>query len=897
MPAALKGKLLFITCLALLGMYAVSPSIIYFSLPKEIRNDDQEYQRRVPEWLPRKHVKLGLDLQGGVQLVLGVTTEEAVDSKIARLATEVTRWAEDNELKIESAYSIKGQQRLRIDWQGEQPDELSAKFRKEYPSFVLAERGDSYLDFQFEEDELQRIKDSALEQAERVVRNRVDKWGVTEPLINRRVDGSILVQLPGFKSPEKAKELLGRTAQLKFQIVDDEFEGFAHLEKTVPEGIEVVDEAGSQLAFKSYDREALLALLQSSVPKDRELLFQREVVAGGKQSRFTSWVVFPQSDVNGEDVLDAQVGQGDNIDRSPEVLLRFTGPGGRRFAEVTGNNVKKRMAIVLDGVVESAPVIQQKIAGGRASITLGSGRSYNEILDEANDLSLILKSGALPAKIEVMEERQVGASLGPELANQGVLGVLFGLGLVFMFMLFYYRRTGVIACLALLLNGILLLAMMASFGFALSLPGIAGFILTLGMAVDANVLINERIRQELREGRNARNAVSNGFQKAFWTIVDANVTTMIAAIVLIETNSSGPIKGFAVTLILGLIVSMFTSLYCSRAIFEAIVSRMNSDTQLRNWILSGKKLAEKRTTFNFLKPARLAVGVAVALGLAVIGTGAINGVNWGVDFAGGMEMRLGFANDVPATTIRSSATESGLRNVSIQALEGGQNQYLLRFDSKQDEARNYKEFQEALLGNLQTHQPEVLQADFVGPQIGAELRNQGVMSVVYAIFWVLLYIGFRFDMRFAPGAVVKMTMDIFIMLGFYIFFYRTFDLTSVAAFLTVVGYSVNDTIVIYDRIRENLLAHPKRGLSQNINTSLNETLSRTINTSVTTILALSGILVFGTGQIWNFAMAMALGVMVATLSSTFVASSFVIWTEKLQLFRKKKFHRQATADS
>ena len=894
MSAVLKGKLLFISCLALLGMYAVAPSIIYFSLPKEIRNDDAEFQRRVPQWLPRKHVKLGLDLQGGVQLVLGVTVDEAVDNKIGRLASDVMRWSEDEKLALKSARALKQRQTLRVEWQGEQPDSLSDKLRKEYPGLMQSGRGDDYLDFQFEEDELERVKNSALEQAERVVRNRIDKWGVTEPVINRRVDGSILVQLPGFKNPEKAKELLGRTAQLKFQIVDDEFTGFDKLKNDLPEGIELVDESSNQLAFTSYDQDTLRKFLQAAVPDDLELLFQREVIAGGKQSRFTSWVVFPQSDVSGEDVLDAQVGQGDNIDRTPEVLLRFTGPGGRRFAEVTGNNVKKRMAIVLDGFVESAPVIQQKIAGGRASITLGSGRSYNEILEEANDLSLILKSGALPAKIEVMEERQVGASLGPELANQGVLGVLLGMGLVFLFMIVYYRRTGVIASAALLLNGILLLAMMASFGFALSLPGIAGFILTLGMAVDANVLINERIRQELQEGRNAKNAVTNGFQKAFWTIVDANVTTLIAAIVLIETNSSGPIKGFAVTLILGLIVSMFTSLYCSRAIFAAVVAHMNSDTQLRDWILSGKKLSDKKTTFNFLKPARLAVGVAVVLGLGVLGTGAINGVNWGVDFAGGMEMRLGFAKDVPASTIRSSATASGLRNVSIQALEGGQSQYLLRFDSKQDETRNYKEFQEALLSNLQAHQPEVLQADFVGPQIGAELRNQGMLSVVYAIFWVLLYIGFRFDMRFAPGAVIKMTMDIFIMLGFYIFFSRTFDLTSVAAFLTVVGYSVNDTIVIYDRIRENLLGHAKRGLTQNINISLNETLSRTINTSVTTLLALSGILIFGTGQIWNFAMAMALGVLIATLSSTFIASSFVIWTEKLQLLRKKN-RRPATA--
>ena len=342
MSAVLKGKLLFISCLALLGMYAVAPSIIYFSLPKEIRNDDAEFQRRVPQWLPRKHVKLGLDLQGGVQLVLGVTVDEAVDNKIGRLASDVMRWAEDEKLALKSARALKQRQTLRVEWQGEQPDSLSDKLRKEYPGLMQSGRGDDYLDFQFEEDELERVKNSALEQAERVVRNRIDKWGVTEPVINR--PGSMArfwCSCRVSRIPEKAKELLGRTAQLKFQIVDDEFTGFDKLKNDLPEGIELVDESSNQLAFTSYDQDTLRKFLQAAVPDDLELLFQREVIAGGKQSRFTSWVVFPQSDVSGEDVLDAQVGQGDNIDRTPEVLLRFTGPGGRRFAEVTGNNVKK----------------------------------------------------------------------------------------------------------------------------------------------------------------------------------------------------------------------------------------------------------------------------------------------------------------------------------------------------------------------------------------------------------------------------------------------------------------------------------------------------------------------------------------------------------------------------
>ena len=307
--------------------------------------------------------------------------------------------------------------------------------------------------------------------------------------------------------------------------------------------------------------------LEEFVPEDRLLLFEEEKLANGK-SRWSSIVVNAATEITGDDVMDASVGQGGGLDTQPQVALRFTGAGGKRFGDVTGKNIGKQMAIVLDDVVVSAPTIQSKITGGSASITLGGNRSFQEVYDEANQLSLVLKSGSVPATITVLEERQVGATLGPELADQGVKGILVGLAAVLFFMVVYYRRPGLLACVVLTLNGLFLLAVMAGFGFSLTLPGIAGFILTLGMAVDANVLINERVRQELRKGRNAKNAVEQGFAKVFWTIIDANVTTLIAAVVLLETNSSGPIRGFAVTLMIGLLISMFTSLYVTRTFFQ-----------------------------------------------------------------------------------------------------------------------------------------------------------------------------------------------------------------------------------------------------------------------------------------------------------------------------------------
>ena len=878
----MNKKILVVSVLTLVGLYMVAPTIIYFSMPKEVRIDQEKVKEAIPDWLPQDHVKLGLDLQGGVQLVLGVNTDGAIDNKLNRIGTEVARWALDNKLPLKTAFVVKGKQKLHIELeQGSDVGQFKEKFSSEYPGLRQVSREGDTLEYAYNDDQMKRIKQGALEQAERVIRTRVDKWGVSEPLINRRHDGSVLVQLPGFSNPEKAKELLGRTAQLQFKIVDDSFSGFSALAANPPEGI-TVDNTGSQAQFSGENLDQLVAYLKSSVPKDRELLFQREEIAGGKKARFTSYVVMAATELTGEDILDTGITQdSSSLDRSPAVSLRFTGPGGKRFGEVTGANVQKRMAIVLDDLVVSAPTIQGKITGGNAVINLGRG-GYNQKLEEATELSLILKSGALPATIEVLEERQVGASLGPELAQRGIEAVLFGLALVLGFMILYYRRPGVIACIALVLNGVFLLALMAGFGFALTLPGIAGFILTLGMAVDANVLINERIRQELKSGKNAIKAVSVGFDKVFWTIIDANVTTLIAALVLLETNSSGPIRGFAITLIIGLVVSMFTSLYCTRLFFELKLARRSSEAAIRKWLGAGSSDVTNNINMDFVGFGKLASIIGVVAAIIIIGVGGTKGINWSVDFAGGTEMEVFFAKDITPKDIRLAGEKAGIKNLTPQSLEGSAKKYLLRFDrgDTDDQGQSVAmNLGETFKKELAEFHPDVQRVDFVGPQIGKELRTQGALSVLWALIGVFIYIGLRFDMRFAPGAIVKMVHDVFIILGFYIIFGRSFDLTSVAALLTVVGYSVNDTIVIYDRIRENIALHPKRLLKENINFSISETLSRTINTSLTTIMALIGVLIFGSAQIWNFAAAMAIGVIAATWSSTFIASSFVFWLE------------------
>lgn len=898
-------KGLFVASLTILSLYSAAPTFIYFSLPKDIRNDEEVFSKNVPSWLPDDHIKLGLDLQGGVQLVLGVDTTKAIESKLSRMSVEIVRWAQDNGFALESAYVPQGSDTISINTKEElDVGAFKAALKKEFAELEVMSRSNDgmTMHYGYNDKEMERIRKSALEQAERVVRNRVDKWGVAEPQISRRADDTISVQLPGFRDPERAKQLLGQTGQLKFQIVDEEFNGFNKIDDAkLPDGVTKGSNDAGQPAYFSEDRDSLAKFLSEYIPVDRKLHFQRTELGDGAgeiaKYRWTSFVLMPQVELDGDDVRDAFVGQGGGFDRAPVVSLILTGLGGKRFGEVTGANVNRHLAVVLDGVIESAPIIQQKILGGRAEIRLGGMRDYAKQIEEGNKLALVLKSGAIQADVKVLEQREVGATLGPELANQGIKGILVGLGLVLLFMLVYYRRPGVIACLALTLNAVFLLALMSGFGFALTLPGIASFILTLGMAVDANVLINERIRQEIREGKHPRKAVFVGFDKVFWTIVDANVTTLIAALVLLETTSSGPIKGFAVPLIIGLLVSLFTSLYCSRYLFEVALGRL-PDSRLRQW-LGVRENPKPASRFDFLRHGRLSMSVATLVAVAVIGVGVFRGLNWGVDFAGGTEAQIGFSTDVEASAIKAAAETAEVDDLSVQALEGGKRSYLIRYDEsgaasnsggaqKASASDTFIAFKNSIFENLKPYGPDIQQVMFVGPQVGKDLRNQGALSLLYAILAVILYIALRFDMRFAPGALIKMFLDVAIMLGFYVFFWRSFDLVSIAAFLTVIGYSVNDTIIIYDRIRENIVLQPRRSLIENINIAINETLGRSINTSLTTVASLIGIVIFGGGQIWDFAVALCVGIVVATISSIFVASTFVVWFERVISERQRK---------
>jgi len=479
------------------------------------------------------NLSLGLDLQGGVHLVMGVEAKGAVANHVSRLVDEVLAEAKTNKIYTLSARSM-GTSRQEITFAAPREREKFKEFvEREYPGLIYADVDERHGTLSLAEEEAKRIEDFAVEQSLEIIRNRVDALGVAEPTLQRQGKDRLLIQLPGLDDPDAAKRLIGRTAVLEFKMVDEE---------VTPE-------------------EALAGKL----PPGDEILYERTVDKVSNQVlRRTPFVVKKRAVLTGDMLTDARV----NIDQQynqPYVGLQFSSVGGRKFADLTAANVGKRMAIILDGNVYSAPVIRERIGGGRAQI------SGSFTMEEARELAIVLRAGALPAEVSVLEERTVGPSLGADSIAAGKLAMIVGGVLVVIFMSIYYRLFGLVANLAVMLNVILILAGLASLGATLTLPGIAGMILTIGMAVDANVIIFERIREELRLGKTAAGAVEGGYDKAFSTILDANVTTLIAALVLFQFGS-GPVKGFAVTLSLGTVASMFTAIFCTRALFDGVLA-------------------------------------------------------------------------------------------------------------------------------------------------------------------------------------------------------------------------------------------------------------------------------------------------------------------------------------
>jgi preprotein translocase subunit SecD len=494
-------------------------------------------------YLPSQRVHLGLDLQGGTHLVMTVDVLKAVENALDRNAQDLKR--EAGEAKVAVAAASRKNSHIAVSLGGGADRTQFTDFVKErFPNLTIESSNteDGRVNFQLvlTKREEQRLRDFALEQSLETIRNRIDQFGVTEPVIQRQGTQDILIQLPGIQDPQRAKDLIGRTALLEFKLLADvpDAEGYATEDKPLPPGTQILSGA--------------------------------EIDTSSTRGRRIKYLVQSQTLMTGDTIADAMVRPATDLE-GPYVALEFDARGAKQFDDLTARSVGKRLAIILDNTVYSAPVIRERISGGRASIT------GNFDIKEARDLAIVLRAGALPAPVHVAEERTVGPSLGKDSIRQGLTSFIVGGSLVVLFMLVYYKFAGLLADLAVVLNIFYLMATLAAFQATLTLPGIAGIVLTLGMAVDANVLINERIREELRLGKTARAAIENGYERALPAILDSNITTFLSGIILFQFGS-GPVKGFAVTLCIGIVSTVFTAVVGTRVVYDYLLSTRRLQT-------------------------------------------------------------------------------------------------------------------------------------------------------------------------------------------------------------------------------------------------------------------------------------------------------------------------------
>ncbi len=673
----------------------------------------------------------------------------------------------------------------------------------------------------------------AVDRAMEVIRNRVDQFGVGEMAIQRQGKDNIIVQLPGVTDRERALEIIGKTAHLEFKLVSDNVED-------------------------------LKKAIANETVKDYELKYM-ESDKGGKEPL----LIAKNASLTGDTLVNAKTEFSSRGFGEPYVSITLNSKGATTFANLTATNVGKRLAIVLDGKVVSAPVIREAIPSGQAQI------SGNFSVEAANDLSVILRAGALPAPVIVEEERTVGPLLGADSIKSGIMATIIGGLFVFGFMILYYRLAGLVANMALILNILIILACLAMFRGTLTLPGIAGLILTIGMAVDANVLVYERIREELKLGKSLRAAIAAGYHRALSAIIDSNLTTVVAA-ALIFKFGTGPIRGFAVTLTIGLLANLFTAIFCTKVVFDVMCEQFDLAK------LRFMHIFPRETNFDFIGKRRICYIASLVVIVAGLALFMMRGdKNYGVDFSGGTLQQYMFEKDIKVDSVRDVLKKIGEGGASIQQY-GNPREVIIR-----TQADISTKLAEAFRKDLKDNSFQVLRIETVGPAVGKNLRKNALLSLALGLAGIMIYVMFRFDLRYGIAGIIALIHDVFFAVGAMAITHRQFDLTIVAALLTIAGYSINDTVVIYDRIRENLRIVKKGTFSEIVNLSVNQMLPRTILTTGVTMLVVIALLVFGGEVLNNFSFCIFVGFLVGVYSTIYIASPMVIsWHRKLHMGKK-----------
>lgn len=813
-----------------------------------------------PDWwkkyLAPGGLKLGLDLQGGMHLVLQVDLDKAVENSLDLAASDLKDGlAEKNISAVRLDSGDKQQVVFTLPNTGA-VDTVNRIIEEDFPNLditVQAETGSfPRITLKLTKEEIDFIRKNAVSQSLEIIRNRIDQFGVAEPVIIRQGENEIVVQLPGVKDPDRAMGLIGQTAQLEFKLVSDD--AAVDLNQLINDAVK----AGQWKWGES--RKQLNLALQSRLPKGTEIYFQRIVDKQTKRESRVPILLNSQVLMTGEMVKNAQVRIGGSFNE-PYVSLDLTGRGGKLFGNITEKNVGKRLAIVLDEVVRSAPVIREKILGGSAQI---SGSFTHE---EATDLAIVLRVGALPAPVEIIQNLTVGASLGHDSINKGLTSGLFGALMVLVFMVIYYRLSGIIADFSLALNIFFLFSGLAMLGATLTLPGIAGIILSIGMAVDANVLIFERMREEFALGKSVKSGVDAGFNKAFWSIVDSQVTTLITAMALFLFGT-GPIKGFAVTLSLGIIFNLFAVLFCSRLVYDILYgTRTLKELKFMRFV--------KKPNFDFMNIRKFAFALSAVLvlfGMFSFVEILRGDANLGVDFSGGSLLQYKADKPFQLDKVRSVLKENGYPGIDLQQVTG-EHRLIVKIKKSEDTVGHLGEEITTILSKEQADKGFILESQSeIGSSVSAVLRNKAIQAIAISLLGVLCYLAIRFDISFGLAAAAATFHDVLVVLGICWLLNTEITLLLVTALLTLAGYSLNDSVVVFDRIRENMQKNTGEDFFGIINISINQVLGRSIVTSLTTALVLVALFFFGGSAIHDFSFALLTGVIVGTYSSVFIAS-------------------------
>lgn len=823
----------------------------------------------LPPWFTkyiyRGQLKLGLDLKGGVHLVLKPDLEKALQNQFENHLQEIKQNLERKGLIFElrredtkATLKLSNEEALNTFKKEILSGfkELSlASERREKEAYVLV------LTLSSERESF--IRENLVNQLVEVLRNRIDQFGVTEPIITKQGKDKVVIQLPGIKDPERALRLIGQTAQLEFKLVDDE--AMAKVDLTTL--ISAITKEGR--IKDPQNLEEWRQALRPYLPPDTEFYFLIEKDRQTGQIKKSPIILKRETLLTGDYLKNAQVRIDPNFNE-PYVWIQFNDRGAKIFEAITSVNVGKRLAIVLDDVVRSAPVIREKIAGGEAQIT----GSFT--MEEAQDLSLVLRAGALPAPVKILQNITIGPSLGKDSIEKGIQAGLIGATLVIIFAIIYYKLSGFIAVLALVLNIYYLLALLSAFQATLTLPGIAGIILSIGMGIDSNVLIFERIREELRLGRTSYSAIFQGYGKAFWTIFDAHITVLITSLILFIFGT-GPIRGFAVTLSLSILVNLFTAIFVTKIFYEYLYQK-GKDLKISFLTLL------ERPNFDFMKYKRVFILLSTVLTVAgLIGffMTLAGRANLGIDFTGGTILYLKSEKPPHLEDIRKTLKDLGYSDITLQDVKG-ENLLILKMKSgKESLTEDVARITSGLAKKYPDYRFQVIAKEEIGGLISKELQKKAILAVFGAVLGIIIYLTFRFNLYFGLAAGLATFHDVIVVFALFYLLGLEINLLFITALLTIAGYSLTDTVVIFDRIREVILRGEVKGdFDSLINKSLNEVFSRTIITSLTTLFGSLALLIFGGIVIRDFALALTLGFIAGTYSSIFIASPLLKYFHK-----------------